>query len=955
MDRTLQAGDQVSHYRIVGPLGAGGMGEVYLAQDLSLERSVALKILPPRLVRNEERLRRFVIEAKSASSLNHPSIVTIYEIGSGPIEPGGDASEPIHFIAMERIDGNTLADLIHAHAEDLRRLLGYLAQAADGVAKAHAAGIVHRDLKPSNIMVSRDGFAKVLDFGLAKLTESRASDDDVSVAPTRTGAHTGVGAVMGTVGYMSPEQVQGKAVDHRADIFSFGCILYEAVTRRRAFEADSAVDTMHKILHDAPVETHELNPTAPADLRRLVRRCLAKNPDQRLQSMKDLAIELREIADQYDALSNSASSGSGVSAVGAVGAVPRPAARRPWLIAAIAGAVLVAVLAGGYIVSKNRASTAGGAAASAPDMKMTVLMSRDDIGESVLSSDGRYLAYVTSAEEKTSLNVRQVRTGGDVRILPPQEFLIRGVSFSPDGDYVYYLNQDPVSPSYSALFQVPSLGGTPRKVFFDVDTSAGVSPDGTRLCFRRGMPHLKSDTLVVGEPATGKDRELARVAFPVNFATSPAWSPDGKRVAVAVQSTEAGIRISVWVIDVESGRRETVGSKSFSTMDSLAWLPEGNALVVTAQPVGALVSQIYRLSYPGGEIRRFTNDLNGYGGLSLASSGRSIAATRRTDVANAWIAPADGAKEAHPLTFATGPSGSARGPLPLPGGDVVVTAFEGERVLLWRVADGSPEKRPLVTQGLVSTAARYADASGILFTQVSDTDFVPHVWHVDPDGGGLRQLTAGTGELFQDMSGDGTLALFMKTDDPTVLWSLNPAGGEPKALASETTGDPPLVSPDGRLIRYADFTTVQGRIYSRSVVIPSSGGEPVARFVLPPGASIPSWSPDSKSVTYFDRNKGWNLMRQPIAGGEPAELTRFTEGVTTEFAWSPDGARIAVVRRIGPKCGLWSVQPGKGEPELLAEFRTGTISDPRFSRDSKSVVFVYGTSSRDVVLISEFQ
>ena len=198
MDDTLVAGDGISHYRIVGALGSGGMGEVYLAQDLTLERSVALKVLPPRLVRNEERLRRFVIEAKAASSLNHPSIVTIYEIGSGAIERDGEANDPIHFIAMERIDGHTLAELIHVDKEDLRRLLGYLAQAADGIAKAHGAGIVHRDLKPSNIMVSRDGFAKVLDFGLAKLTEGKTQDEDASVAPTRTGMHTGAGVVMGT-------------------------------------------------------------------------------------------------------------------------------------------------------------------------------------------------------------------------------------------------------------------------------------------------------------------------------------------------------------------------------------------------------------------------------------------------------------------------------------------------------------------------------------------------------------------------------------------------------------------------------------------------------------------------------------------------------------------------------------------------------------------------------------
>ncbi|HEU5311465.1 MAG TPA: serine/threonine-protein kinase, partial [Candidatus Eisenbacteria bacterium] len=211
--RALQPQDQIAHYRIIGPLGAGGMGEVYLAKDETLERSVALKILPPELVRSEERVRRFVREAKSASSLNHPNIVTIYEIGQDEIRASGSATEPgsasVHFISMELVSGETLSTKIHEHKTDLRTLLGYLAQAAEGLAKAHAAGIVHRDLKPGNIMVSKDGYAKVLDFGLAKLTEKQSADLDVTGGLTQAEDGTGVGAVVGTVGYMSPEQVRG--------------------------------------------------------------------------------------------------------------------------------------------------------------------------------------------------------------------------------------------------------------------------------------------------------------------------------------------------------------------------------------------------------------------------------------------------------------------------------------------------------------------------------------------------------------------------------------------------------------------------------------------------------------------------------------------------------------------------------------------------------------------------
>src|SRR5262245_17720517 len=262
MSRTLKPQDRISHCRVVGPLGAGGMGEVYRARDQSLERDVALKVLPPELVQSEERVRRFTLEAKSASSLNHPHIVTIYEIGEDRVR-GDGASErssgSLHYIAMELVQGKTLSAKIHEEKSDLKSLLGWLAQAAEGVAKAHAAGIVHRDLKPGNIMVSSDGYAKVLDFGLAKLTERGASDPALSAARTVTTVEpTSEGAVVGTVGYMAPEQVRGQVVDARADVFAFGCMLYEAATRRRPFAADSKVETMHRILHDVPAPVEEL-------------------------------------------------------------------------------------------------------------------------------------------------------------------------------------------------------------------------------------------------------------------------------------------------------------------------------------------------------------------------------------------------------------------------------------------------------------------------------------------------------------------------------------------------------------------------------------------------------------------------------------------------------------------------------------------------------------------------
>src|ERR1700730_11722112 len=285
---SIAAGTQLGRYEIRSKIGAGGMGEVYLAQDTKLDRKVALKLLPAEVASNQDRMGRFVQEAKAAAALNHPNIAHVYEI---------DEADGWHFIAMEFIEGKTLRECIRLGQTDLRKLLRYLQHVAEGLAKAHTAGIVHRDLKPDNIMVTRDGHAKILDFGLAKLIEQQpapAADSD-EVATAIMPQPSSPGAIMGTVGYMSPEQAKAKTVDQRSDIFSFGCVLYEAVTGSKPFVGDSVVDTLHKIIHDSPSLITDFNPTASPELQRVIRRCLAKDPDERFQSIKEVAIELKEL------------------------------------------------------------------------------------------------------------------------------------------------------------------------------------------------------------------------------------------------------------------------------------------------------------------------------------------------------------------------------------------------------------------------------------------------------------------------------------------------------------------------------------------------------------------------------------------------------------------------------------------------------------------------------------
>src|SRR6267378_1380709 len=293
------------------------MGEVYLAQDTELDRKVALKILPAELAVSQDRMRRFVQEAKAAAALNHPNVAHIYEIGE---------RDGLNFIAMEYVDGKTLREKIHYESNELRKLIKYLQQVAGGLAKAHAAGIVHRDLKPDNIMITRDGYAKILDFGLAKLIEIPrfgAEGETVSDADTVAQVQYSIpGRLMGTVGYMSPEQAQGKigAIDHRSDIFSFGCMLFEAATKHRPFEGESNVQSLYKIVYEPAPQLKDFDPLASPALQRVIRRCLAKDPDERYQSILDIALELKELRrdmegdTQFDDTATSARQASSASA-----------------------------------------------------------------------------------------------------------------------------------------------------------------------------------------------------------------------------------------------------------------------------------------------------------------------------------------------------------------------------------------------------------------------------------------------------------------------------------------------------------------------------------------------------------------------------------------------------------------------------------------------------------------
>jgi Tol biopolymer transport system component len=950
--KTLRPEDEVAHYRIVSPLAAGGMGEVYLAQDLTLERNVALKVLPPDLVRSEERVRRFVLEAKSASSLSHPNIVTIYEIGEDAVRsPGEPPSAPVHFISMELVSGKTLSALIHEDRVDLRTLLGYLAQAAEGLAKAHAAGIVHRDLKPGNIMVSADGFAKVLDFGLAKLTEKRDSGPDASTAPTMVADATGEGVVVGTAGYMSPEQVQGKTVDHRSDIFSFGSILYEAVTRARPFAAETGVETMHKILNDKPPAVEELNPKAPAELRRLIRRCLAKNPDQRLQSMKDLALELREIVDDFDALSASASSGSGASGSAAALA---PAARRglPWpaLVA------LVVVAAGGIAVGwwglRRGGSASSGSAFQ--KMRMSTLTSRGDLQSCALSGDGRYLAYIAGAPGHQTLRVRQVATGSDVEVLPPGPATIESPSFSPDGNYLFYRELRQAEQGYSALNQVPSLGGSPQQRAFDVDSRATFSPDGKRAAFWRGVPQQQESRLVIKDLDAGTERILASVHMPETYQGGPDWSPDGRQIAAALFRPTGTLSSAIALFDVATGRREDVVTLERSLLGDVAWLRDGSRLLVSGTDLRiTLSSQLWLLRVPHGTLERLTNDFSAYGSPSVSGGDEMIGALRGAFLGNLWVADAAGG-EPRQMTRATNPENAPSSPVAADSGTIAYSGIQGQGSQVWSMAVSGGEPRPLTTGA--GFAINLQGVAGVIYFDRLDASGL-HVWRVSADGGDPRALTSGAGgQQIAAISDDGQWLAYRHNDSTATISLMSTTDGRVSTFASAVGGVAGF-SADGRRFlvgrRVTDAKGIERTMWvSRSV----PDGMPVDSLRLPDDAVSVGWGPGFDGMAYASAAEGSrNLHGVRFGGGAPRSLTQFTDGRILQWVRSPDSHLVAIVRQIGDDQNVW-VAPADGGPATQAtRFSGERVATVAWLPDSRRLVLGVGTLNRDAVVVRNFR
>ena len=474
----LAAGTKLDGYEVLGLLGAGGMGEVYRARDPALKREVAIKVLPSFVSRDPDRLHRFEQEAQAAAALNHPNILAVYQFG---------VFEGAPYLVSELLVGESLRQVLQRGPLPVRKAIDYAVQIAHGLAAAHDHGIVHRDLKPENLFVTKDGRIKILDFGLAKIMQPQLDLDSDGAAPTLT-ARTNPGVVMGTAGYMSPEQVRGKPVDHRTDIFAFGAILYEMLTGTRAFHRSTSAETMTAILNDDPPGISQIATTIPPGLQRVVHRCLEKNPEQRFHSASDLAFALEALTDPSGATEHAGFGGRSLVSRWVRWVVP-------------SALVLAAVLIGLYLRRSSSDKSSG-----PPPLDIRALTESGNAIRVAATPDGRYVAYVNRDAGKFELRLLQVATGRDVQVFPGSPREIVNLHFSADGNFIYFLRQLDPSGNSLGVFRIATLGGPVTPLAADARmNSVTVSPDGKHIAYIAQTP---SESQIISIDSDGTNRHV---------------------------------------------------------------------------------------------------------------------------------------------------------------------------------------------------------------------------------------------------------------------------------------------------------------------------------------------------------------------------------------------------------------------------------------------------------------
>jgi len=869
----LPSGEHLDRYKVLSLLGSGGMGEVYLAYDEKLDRKIALKLLPDYLTTNQESLHRFQQEARAASALNHPNIITIHEIGE---------VDNRHFIAIEFVDGQTLRQRLKESSLTLAESLDIAIQICSAVSAAHQAGIVHRDIKPENIMLRRDGYVKVLDFGLAKLNEQRGQRADVS-AEDRVDLSSGL--LMGTVKYMSPEQTRGEQVDSRSDLFSLGVVLYERLTGQAPFGGTTASELISSIRSDEPVPLKERGSATSDELQRIVNKTLCKEKDARYQTAEELLSDLRRLNQRLDP-------------VGIERLIIQMKQHK--IAASVSMALVVLALAG---ISFGLFRYIRHRQIPFQNIVMTRLTNYGDAWNPAISPDGKWVLYgkgegLDKPSAKHSICLRRIGDTAEIEVVPPREGNFGYLGFLPDGQNFFYRLQLPNEPM--ATYVMPLSGGQPTKLPINASGAIRYSADGRYIAYIYNDMQQGTTNLIVANADGTNQQAIATRQRPNNFFSSvaPAWSPDGRTIACVGQYGSEGAP-RVLDVDVKTRSERPITSSKWGNMRAVAWLPDGNGLLLTASEETSPILQIWYISYPNGEPHRITNSAINHVSLSLSSDGTNLISDASWAPTSIWALPVTEASPDRPLSVDTnsGKQINVTNFVGLtlfnymrlswtPDARIVYVSQESGNADIWSMnADGSDRKQ-LTTDPHSDTWPEVSpDGRSILF--MSDRGGAENIWRMDIDGGNQTRLIGDPMELFPVFSPDGKFIYYDSADSgKETIWKMPITRGERTQVISDTS-DGQAFSPDGKLLAYYH----SGKI----LVVPVDGGAPIRTF--DGNNTRLAWSPDGRALTYLvNRDFVPNLWIQPLDGGEARQLTNFTSQGISNYAWSRDGTKIVVAR-----------------------------------------------------------
>jgi eukaryotic-like serine/threonine-protein kinase len=856
------------------------MGEVYRARDSKLNRDIALKVLFEREAADPQRRARFAREAQSVAALNHPNIVTIYSV---------EEADGIPFLTMELVGGRPLTDIIPKEGMPLERLLKIAIPLADALNAAHAGGIVHRDLKPANIVVSADNRVKILDFGLAKLHERASTSLGATSLPTAE-HETDEGRIMGTAAYMSPEQAEGKSLDHRTDIFSLGVILYEMATGERPFQGDTTISVLSSIVKDTPRSVTDIKPALPRDVGRIIRRALVKDREHRYQTARDFGNDLEDLKRDLD---------SGEVLASGAGRAVLPARRRRRVLAGVAGLIVgsLALAAGWRVLTSDRTSspnTVGGG-------RLTLLLSSEGQARSpALSADGKMIAYIAGQADSVNLYVSRVAGGERVR-LTDDSALKDDPSFSPDGERVAFARQRPEAPR-PEICVIPALGGTPIPVIA-AGRAPAWSPDGTHLAFilsRLGEP----EALAVAAADGADVRILLKSDDVYPFLNHPAWSPDG--TLLAISRSGGGVAQEVWLVPAAGGRPRRMWQDPPGVFSGdPVFAPDGRGIIHASSRGGA--TNLWLMPVDGKEPVRLTSGPGPDASPSVSRTG-TIAFVNSRSRNMLLIHRLDTAET---RTLATHHSALWAPSFSPDGREIAFARNEADGSWhIWTISDSGGTPRQITSSRLPEIHPRYMpDGTAIVFhTWGSEPR---RIWRVPREGGQAVALTPARAEHdeYADVSPDGRWIAFARAEEGQVRIYVAPASGGTARRLTDGPSTTPRWSPDGQWIAFGSDRTFGGGIW-----LIRADGTNQRRLTQTGG--WPVWWPDGKQIGYqtvtTDGNEQIAVVR--LDGGPPRTLNKLRfYGTNYPFDVSPDARQLVTTngQHLGDE--IWLLEAAQGQ------------------------------------------